>query len=68
MISPLSPLNIKTNVRAERAGSCPHTVTLFVLAPDADWSHSFEFTPQLAIWQQEAAAEHNSQFPGISTP
>lgn len=59
----------KRGGRAERAGSCPLSVTLFLLAPADDWNQNrFEFRPQLAIWQQEAAAEHNPRSPSVSTP
>lgn len=70
IVSPLHPLNGKTNVGAARAGFRPsRTLTLFLLAPAADWKRNkFVFGPQLAIWQQEAATEHNPRFPSISTP
>lgn len=62
-------LQISKQMRGQRAGFCPHTVTLFLLAPAANWNQNeFQFRPQLAIWQQEAATEHNLEFPSISAP
>lgn len=67
-----SPLSSKYQNKcggSESRISPSRSLTLFLLAAAADWNRNkFVFGPQLAIWQQEAATEHNPRSPSISTP